>query len=217
MRRTRRTSLLCGALAAALWFAASPAPAEWEIWSGTSVSGVVGEGTTFKCSTSFRSDDAGESLYFSLVELGFDHSVNAHLTLGAYYAHVNQRRGDGWLVEYRPHVNATVRWSHGPLSFSDRNRLELRTVGDETSARYRNRLKLSIAGISAVPVRPYVAVEPFYDLEADELNKNRTCAGMGIALPGGLGADVYYMYESRKKDGSWSGVPVAGGTLAYSF
>jgi hypothetical protein len=190
---------------------------DWEVWSGTAVSGAIDENTSFKCGTSFRRDDDGDRLYFSLVEFGFDRKVANFLTLGAYYAHVNQGQGSSWGVEYRPHVNATLKWTLGPLNLSDRNRLEFRTIQCETNTRYRNRLMVSLNALRSAPASPYVAVEPFYDFKAEEMNKNRTYAGAIVKFGGGLGADLYYMYESRLKNDEWTGVPVAGATLTYSF
>ncbi len=218
MRLTVLTRCSVGvALTLAVWLAAGTALADWEAWSGTSVRGAIDESTSFRCSTSFRRNEGLESLYFSMVELGLDRKLGSHVAVGVYYSHVNQRRGDVWLVEYRPHLNVTVAAGLGPFRASDRNRLELRTIEAESSVRYRNRLSLFLVRFDSTPVRPYVAVEPFYDFDADELNKNRAYVGTGLSLPGGLGADLYYMYESRKKDGAWKGVPVAGATLSYTF
>lgn len=207
--------ILAAALAGAV--VAPPARADWELWSGTSVSGSVGDDTSFKCNSSFRRDDGSERLYYALLEFGFERKVARSVTLGAYYAHVNSKQGSAWQVEYRPHVNATLRADMGPFGISDRNRVEFRTVGGETNVRYRNKLSVSLVGLKKAVVRPYVAAEPFYDFDAEELNRSRAYAGAVIMLRGGLGADVYYMYESRKKDDSWKGVPVVGTTLTFTF
>lgn len=190
---------------------------EWEQWSGLAVSGTVSEGTVFKCSSSVRKDDGASHHYYTLLDFGFDRRVTPALVLGAYYTHVNSGGADAWQVEYRPHLDATLSARLGPVALSDRNRLELRFKGGEDSARYRNRLKISLRTLGPLDVRPYVAVEPFYDFKQEELNKNRSYVGARFGLWGRFSADVYYMYESRKRAGEWSGVPVVGTTLAFSF
>ncbi len=197
--------------------ATAVADEDCEYWGELKVAGAVDDDLAFRTSSSARFDEDGRHHYYTHTEIGFDWKVSRHVILGAYYRHVNTGGEDEWGVEYRPHLNVTFHGKLGWLGLSDRQRMEYRLREGDESFRYRNRLTVSSPGLTGLGVRPYVAVEPFYDFGANEINKNRAYVGAGFDVWGPFRADVCYMYENRKAGGDWCGAHVIGTTLKYGF
>jgi catechol 2,3-dioxygenase-like lactoylglutathione lyase family enzyme len=188
-----------------------------QYWSGVTAAAPIGERTALRFAVSSRWDDDMDRHYYTLLDAGLDRKVGEALTLGAYYAHVNSGGAGAWRVEYRPHVDATVRLRLGSVTMSDRGRVEFRIRDGEHGLRFRNRLKAATASLGVIDARPYASIEPFIDLREGELNACRTSVGCSFAIRKPFALDLYYMYESRKAHGVWSGAPVFGSTLAARF
>ena len=212
--RARAVAVLC---AMALGATASRASESPEVWGEFKVTGAVSDALAFQTSSAARYRAEPWDHYCTHMEVGFDWSVSTRLPLGAYYRHVNTAADGVWNVESRPHADATLTAALGCLGLRDRQRLEWRAPGADASLRYRNKLTVSIQGAPLHGVRPYVAFEPFYDLSKGELSKSRAYAGLGLGLWGPFSADVYYVYEGRKKDGDVVGVGVVGLALKQRF
>jgi hypothetical protein len=189
----------------------------WEHWSRFQLSAPVSAGAVLKANGSIRLDDDATRHYYTHLEVGIDWKARSHLVLGAYYRHINKRSGDGWSVEHRRHVNATLSWVGGKFGLSDRNRLERRTKDGAVTYVYRNMLTLSVGGFAPANLRPYVAAEPFWNLSEGEFDRNRFYVGTRVTIWGPLGADLYAMRENTKQDGEWSGTDVVATEFTYRF
>jgi len=188
-----------------------------EYWSHYEIIGSVNNTLDFKLKPELRYNKNFDNHYYTHIEFGFDWKFKDWLVLSPYYRHVNENKNDDWKIEYRPHLNATIKWKFDKISFENRNRLEYRAKEDIEFFRYRNKLTAKMQKYTQFKIQPYLAEEPFYDFDAQELNKNRIYAGVNFKVLDNLKADILYILESRLKDGVWTNVNVLGTTLKYSF
>jgi len=188
-----------------------------EYWSHYEIIGSVNNNLDFKVKPELRYNNDFVNHYYTHIEFGFDWKVKDWLVLSPYYRHVNENKNDDWKVEYRPHLNAAVKWKFYKIIFNDRNRLEYRIKEDIKFFRYRNKLTVKMQKYTQFKIQPYLAEEPFYDFDANELNKNRVYAGVNFKVLDNFKTDIFYILESRLKDGIWTNVNVLGAALKYSF
>lgn len=194
---------------------ASASDNDWQNWSSISVTTSMTETVTFIAKPEFRFDDDISRHYYTHMEFGVAWKVTSWLTLSPCYRHVNQKKSDGWQVEYRPHLNATLGWKLWKLSFKNRSRLEYRIRDSRDTFRYTNKFTLQFPEYRSL--RPYLAMEPFYDFDASEWNKNRIFAGLEFRVSSPVKAGLEYVLERTKQNGEWTSTHVIGTSLAFSF
>jgi len=193
------------------------ADSRWEYWTSFGFTNSVSDNVTLKVAPELRYKGGSSGHYYTRVDMGFDWEVNKWLILGSYYRHVEEKKKDKWEIEKRPHLNATIKGKLFGLAISNRGRLEYRITEDDDFFRYRNKLTLKAAKKTLFEIQPYIADEPFYDFDADEFNKNRLYAGFGCTIFNKLKADLYYILESRRKDGHWRDFNILGINFIYPF
>ncbi len=190
---------------------------DWEYWSHYEVGGSINEDLDFRVKPELRYDDNFSNHYYTHFDIGLDWKVKDWFILSPYYRHVNEKKKGDWKVEYRPHLNAIFKWKLLGLSFDDRNRLEYRIKEDKEFFRYINKLTVKLPKVTQLKIQPYIAEEPFYDFDANELNKNRVYAGVNFKVVKNLKGGLYYILESRKSKEDWTNVGILASSLSYSF
>jgi len=199
---------------------AAQAGNDWEFWSHYEVVSSINDALDFKVKPELRYNNDFGNHYYTHVDVGLDWKIKDWFILSPYYRHVDEKKNEDWQVEHRPHLSGTFKWELFGLSFGDRNMLEYRIKEDKEDKdffRYRNKLTLSLPKVTKFGIQPYVADEPFYDFDVNELNKNRLYAGLDFKTTKNIKVGVYYILESRKKSGSWTNVNVLGLSLQYRF
>lgn len=85
----------------------------------------------------------------------------------------------------------------GKWLWTDRNRGEYRWIGDETSQRYRNRLRIE-RGMAFWGLRgtPYASVEAFYDTRVDRWNRAELRAGIEIPWHYSAVFEPYFAHQA---------------------
>ena len=137
--------------------------------------------------------------------------VKPWLVLGASLTAVSDKLGSGLQSsEYRLELEPTLQGRRGNLTWSDRNRGELR-AGDKLRLRYRNLLRVNYAPPGARWL-PFVWNEAMIEADlqaeggADEgFNQNRLSAGVGYVLRDATRLDVGYIRRSKTVAGEWFG------------
>ena len=215
MKRTAIVSLCLAALAAA----STPATAEndWEYWSQYEVAWKAGDNVQLRLKPEIRFREDFSTHYYTHLEFGMDWKIRSWLVLAPYYRHISQESKGDWKTEKRPEADVTLAWRIGRVALSDRNRLEYRIKDDDEAFRYRNRLWAKSPVPGPAGIQAFLGEEIFYDFDVDEINKNRVYAGFGVTLPGGLGADIYYIMDSSKKNDEWFRVNILATALKYRF
>ena len=215
MKRAAIISLCLTALAAI----SGPAMADddWEYWSRYEVEWKAGDTIQFRLKPEIRFREDLSAHYYTHVEIGMDWKIRGWLVLAPYYRHISQQSKGDWKTEKRPEADATLAWKIGRVALTDRNRLEYRIKNDDETFRYRNRLWAKSPVPGPAGMQAFLGEEIFYDLDIDEINKNRVYAGLGATLPGGLAADIYYIMDSSKKTDEWSRINILATALKYRF
>jgi hypothetical protein len=203
--------------------AAPAAPAytdgDWQFWTTDGVDVQLNKTVKARLETELYFGDDMSDFYYWHLDAGIAAALTPWFEAGINYRYLQEKKKGEWMEENRPHVNGTLLWKLGPLSFSARNRLEYRMrEGADDSWRYRNRLRLSPkAKWGPWQIQPYVDDEVFYDFDAGEWNQNRASAGLTGKLTKGLKADIYYMLQSTKKTDDWLETNILGVNLRLTF
>lgn len=191
---------------------------DWQHWNRESVEGNISKNLKAKLDVEFRFGDNCSELYHQYSEMGLSYRCSGWFDLGLNYRQIYEKKGDAWRQENRPHLNATFKWSWLNLKFEDRSRLEYRIrEGKDNIFRYRNKLTVKLPKLTEFKIEPYIAGEPFYDFDANEVNKNRLYAGMSFTAVKNLKADIYYMFEGNKMNDSWTNINILGTTFKCGF
>ena len=112
-----------------------------------------------------------------------DESKNRLLMVRIGYHYIHSYTGDA-PGEHRGVLEATARYplAHG-VFVSDRNRMELRSIGGEFSWRYRNRMTIEREfTIRRFRLNPYARGEIYYDSRFDKLSRTALIAGSSFPI-----------------------------------
>jgi hypothetical protein len=146
----------------------------------------------------YNSAELGPTLEITLKPIlqtkqdSLDDAKRKYLTFGVgyrYYSNLDKPN------ENRAELDLTPRYFlPGSLLLSDRNRIDLRVIGDNFSWRYRNRLTLERAfRFACVQLTPYARGEVYYDNRYGIWNMNRY--SFGVIIPVRKRAELEPYYE----------------------
>jgi len=163
-------------------------------------------------------NNAGE-FYYQHYDAGIIYDVNKNLSIGANYRQIWELNKGEFRPEYRPHINATVKWDLYGFQCEDRNRLEYRLFDYQDGiVRYRNKLTVKFPWkFTKLEVQPYVADEIFADINGAIMRRNRFYTGLWFNLTKEMKAEAYYLLQSSKSSGRWTDANVLGTRLKISF
>lgn len=207
----------------AMWSSVPPAHAfdnhDWQFWTTEAVEYKITDQWNAKMDAQFYFGDDMSDLFYRHADIGISRKVAPWLGIGVNYRFIEQKKNDEWKQESRPHINGTFYWRTGGLRFSDRNRLEYRIREDAHDFwRYRNRLRVGLPlQWSRLNIEPYVSYEVFIDSEQEEVNGNRASVGVGSSFLEHFKLELYYMFQSEKKDVGWTDANILGTNLSLSF
>jgi len=127
-----------------------------------------------------------------------DEDNEHHLVLGAGYEYLQTDQNDQIKREHRIILESTPRYLHDTgLLLEDRNRVELRWVNGNFSARYRNKLKVQRDfNVDKLRFTPYASGELFYDGDHHSWNKNQYAFGVQLPYKNRLMLDFYYLRQN---------------------
>jgi hypothetical protein len=129
--------------------------------------------------------------------LSLDESKNRLLMVRIGYHYIHSYSGDH-PGEHRGVLEATARYplAHG-VFVSDRNRMELRSIGGEFSWRYRNRMTVEREfTIKRFRLNPYARGEIYYDSRFDKLSRTALIAGSSFPINRHLELEGYLEHQN---------------------
>ena len=179
---------------------------EWEYRARMEFTGPVEEHLAIRMMSEVRSESGFHSHKESHFDLGLEWGPREWLGIAPYYRNVTLKKGSVWVVEHRPHLNLTLKWSALGMRFSDRSRVEYRMIESTRRVRYRNRLMAALPPVLFSRLSPHVSTEPYYDFDAGQLNKNRLIAGFDLRLRGPASVKIEYVLDSVKQADRWHDV-----------
>jgi hypothetical protein len=156
-------------------------------------------------------DDAS-SLYCRSGDGGFLYKGLADwVDVGVFFWKEYQKDARGqWRAENRPYFDVQFKTTACGFALSNRSRLEFRDLeGQRDYWRYRNMTKVQFPGeYTKFKLKPYLAEEPFFAIDAGGLRKNRVYAGVYCQLSPRIEGAVYYLWEAFKLDERWKNAHV---------
>jgi hypothetical protein len=184
----------------------------WQLWNTESLEGDFAKNWKVKLEEEFRFGDNMEELYYHHTDGGLNYKLTDLFSLGLNYRQIFEKKKGGYKEENRPHINGTIKWKWQDFTFKDRNRFEYRIrAGKENVWRYRNKLAITFpVKWTKFDIEPYLADEVFVDLDEGEFSRNRLYAGFEAKLMRHLGADIFYLWQSSKKDEDWIDFNIVG-------
>lgn len=188
-----------------------------EFWQVIKTSKPIMETYTLQMETDYRFLDMGDQLKYFHGDLGLIFPLIANFKLGLNFREVFEWKENSWIQEHRPHGSIMSNLQLWKFDVSARSRFEYRMKQDKDPA-IRNRDILTIKyGKKITPLNlvPYVADEIFYDLEENELNRNRLFIGVEIQRIKWLKTMVYLMQQMDLKDATWESTNIIG--LAFAI
>jgi hypothetical protein len=185
---------------------------DWQLWNTESIEGAFAEDWKVKLEEEFRIGDNMEELYYHHTDGGLNYKLTDLFSVSLNYRQIFEKTKEEWKEENRPHINGTIKWKWQDFALEDRNRFEYRIrAGKENVWRYRNRFAITFPVKRAkFDIKPYLADEVFLDLDEGEFSRNRLYAGIEAKLMKHLGADIFYLWQTSKKDKDWIDFNIVG-------
>jgi hypothetical protein len=160
--------------------------------------------------------------YLQIVSPRVTWHAQKHLDLGLGYAWLNvdplTEAGAFW--QHRAEFEFNPKFSTGPWSFHNRNRLELRwnEGRGKRRPRLRTRLQAKYKLGDGFFKHVYVNNEFFFDLTNGNFSENRLIpAALGLKLTDYATLNLFYMLQSLDRPTGWKNNQVAGTFLQLAF
>jgi hypothetical protein len=179
---------------------------EWEYRARMEFTGPVEEHLAIRMMSEIRSQSGFHSHKESHFDLGLEWTFSKWLGIAPYYRNVTLKKGSVWVVEHRPHLNLTLKWSALGMRLSDRSRLEYRMIESTRRTRYRNRFMVSLPPVLSTRISPHASTEPYYDFDSGRINKNRLIAGFDLKVWGPASLKLEYVLDSMRQADRWHDV-----------
>jgi hypothetical protein len=133
-----------------------------------------------------------------------DADKGKYLSMRLGYSYHSSFSDENQPPEHRGILEFTSRF---PLAsqflLSDRHRLDFRSIGDEDSTRYRNRIRLERnSTIGVLAFSPYAQAEFYYDTNVDGWNRNEYTFGSEFPIRKRFVLEFYYTYQNNRGSGS---------------
>jgi hypothetical protein len=150
--------------------------------------------------------------------LHLDESKNRYLMVRVGYRFIHPYTGES-PDEHRGVLEATARYPLvGGLLVSDRNRLDIRSIGGDQSWRYRNRLTVEREfSIGRFRFGPYARGEVYYDSRFDKWSRTALTAGSVFPITRRFELEGYYEHQNDTGGSSNRQVNAAGAALNLYF
>lgn len=171
---------------------------DFQFWDTTSLEGKLFQNVKAKAEQELRFGSGVDYLYYHHTDLSFLwQTKHKWLIVGSAYRQVFELKNSQWKKENRPYLAIVLKRNIGQLNIESRNRLE-RRFKDASSWRYRNQVSLKHSGKR---FQPYVADEFF--IEHGNLSRNRLSSGFSFTVTKNIKPELYYMWQTSKKENVW--------------
>ena len=192
---------------------------DWQLWNTESIEGKLNKGWKVKLEEEFRFGDSMEALYYHHTDLSLTYKLTDWFFLGIAFRQIYEKKNGEWREENRPHINGTFKWTMHEFNLKNRSRLEYRIrEGKEETMRYRNKLTVTPPfKWTKLSIQPFVADEVFGDFDKGELNRNRFYMGIKAKLSENLKLNIFYLWQTSKKQEEWLNCNVVGIKLGFVF
>ncbi|MFH1261490.1 MAG: DUF2490 domain-containing protein [Candidatus Micrarchaeota archaeon] len=192
---------------------------DWQFWNTESIEGNFVKNWKVKLEEEFRFGDSMGEFYYHHTDGGLTYRMMDWFYVGLNYRQIYEKKDGEWKEENRPHINGTFNWKWQEFKLENRNRFEYRIREEKKDVwRYRNKLTFAFpVKHTKLGIQPYLADEIFVDFDGGELNRNRFYAGFKTKWIKHLKTDIFYLWQTSKKDDDWIDLNVIGAKLKVEF
>jgi len=192
---------------------------DWQFWNIESIEGKLNKGWKVKLEEEFHFGDSMEELYYHHTDLGLTYKLIYWFSLGIAFRQIYEKNSGEWKEENRPHISGTFKWKIHEFKLKNKSRLEYRIrEGKEKTMRYRDKLTvIPPLKWTKLGIQPFIADEIFVDFDKGELNRNRFYIGITNKLSENLMLNIFYLWQTSKKQREWLNCNVVGIKLGFGF
>lgn len=201
---------------------APPARADAELWLWSEIRLPVATAeelpfrTTFRVWNDYRFNRRSDGLHQIFLRAGPLVDLTPWLVVGVQGTVYADRLPTGdFEEERRVELEPTFHGRWGPMTFSDRNRVEYRWRKSGDSVRYRNQLRVNYAPQENILI-PFVWNEVLVEISERGFNQNRLMAGLGIVTAPSTRIELGYMWRAREVVDTWFNDHIAVLYLFYN-
>ncbi len=173
-------------------------------WLNNSLSLTISPKLSFKFTQEIRHNELTLSdAYLSNWSGGLSYALGSHFTVGFAYLRETTHRSSADLQENRYSLETGWKTSLAKgWNLDARLRGEIRIYENDLSDDHlRLRLRLRLVHsmvIGKLSVKPFLAIEPFYNAKKSEFSSNRIYAGLTVPLNKQFDWAVNYIYQGNK-------------------
>jgi len=194
---------------------------EFRIWNKYDVDKKINDQWTFSLGEELRFQDNATQFVRTDTHASIKHKTFSFLTLRGEYKNIRSKGSDGkWLWEYRPRMDAILKYDLKGFVFTDRNRFEFRIKEDKKNTfRYRNQISLTLPyKWTRFEIQPYIADELFFETSKNGLTQNRFYTGFKMHIFKGLYGTISYLrLSSKNSKAQWTESNVVVTSLKLKF
>jgi hypothetical protein len=192
---------------------------DWQYWNEFQLKHSIKENLDLRLKAEQRLRDDFTDLFLNNYEVGLIFKPSKHFEFGPLYKFEHEKSLSGQKTdENRVSLEGTLKWWHGDSKFSNRHKIEYRSIDGKESWRYRSRIKVSHPmKIADFMITPFIAEEIFYDTVPDQINQNRFSIGFSRQISKNTELQIFFMLKSKRAGRDWNEVNVLGTTLGISF
>ncbi|MFQ6677159.1 MAG: DUF2490 domain-containing protein [Fidelibacterota bacterium] len=188
-----------------------------ELWQAAKLSKPLNDTYSLSIESDFRSLNMGQQLKYSHGDIGISFHLIRPFKLSLNFREVFEWKNKVWTQEHRPHGTLSTKMKFGILGITARSRFEYRMKQDKDPV-IRNRDMITAKfgnGFTPLKLIPYTADEIFYDMEGNELNRNRFYVGFEIKSISFMKVKIYHLIQDDWKNNGWEQTYVIG--MKFSF
>ncbi len=190
-----------------------------QLWLNAGAESGLGKDVRVGIDTGSRWGDSMSDYFYQAYEPSLTWKAAPWLDVTPSVEYIQQEKSGKWLDETVPKLTVQIKGDAGPLTLSNRSRMEYRlreAANDEW--RYRDRLRLQLTkGVTAYKIRPYIEEELYYSFDEQLFNESRAAAGFGFEPVAWLKTELYFMGRSTLKSDVWTDSNIVGAKVTVLF
>lgn len=191
-----------------------------QLWLADNVSVGLTESLGLVIAEERRFKEGGNEFYHYHTQFAAPVILNDYLTIIPGYRRIRKKSGDDWATHHRAQLELSYKNNWGKMGSKARARLQYTDTRNTDDDPWVVRPYVSIypaKGWTDYNIKPYVALEIFYDLSADDFNRVRNYVGVKANLMTHVNGSAYVLRQDQKSDHDWQDTYIMGLSAGLKF